>query len=138
MVDLDNIRKMIPSNLLPSTYEGRIESIDESLTKEGGQSIRINVAIITPKKFQGELTMIMIRIPKALTGAGQGDMLLKFIRKMGYTNTDMLIGNDYVFERHSLKELAKETGRRIPASFTEHPRHYPVRPIPVTEPTEPS
>lgn len=137
MVDLEQIKKIIPSNLLPSTYEGIVESIDEKLTKEGGRSLHINVELITPEKFKGELSVIMIRIPKALTGTGQGDMLLKYMKAMGYTDTEALIGNAYVFEKHSLKELAKSTGRRIPASFTEHPRHYPVRGIEQAQPDEP-
>jgi len=138
LVDLDLIKKIIPSNLLPDTYEGIVDSIDEKPTKEGGRSLHITVEMITPEKYKGELTVIMIRLPKALTGMGQGDLLLQYMRKLGYTNTDSLIGNAYVFEKHSLKELMKSTGRRIPASFTEHPRHYPVRGIEQPQPAEPA
>lgn len=139
MVDLGRIRQIVPSNLLPSTYEGIVESIDESVpTKEGGRSLRFNIELITPEKFKGELTTIMIRIPKALTGMGQGDMLLSYMKKLGYTDTEALVGNAYVFEKHSLKELMQSTGRRIPASFTEYPRHYPVRALEIEQPEEPA
>ena len=138
LVDLELIKKILPSNLLPSTYEGIVSSIDEKPTKEGGRSLHITVELVTPEKYKGELTVIMIRLPKALTGMGQGDLLLKYMRAMGYTNTDMLLNNAYVFEKHSLKELMKSTGRNIPASFTEHPRHYPVRAIEQPQPDEPA
>jgi hypothetical protein len=76
---------------------------------------------------KGDVTVIMFRVAKALTGRGQTDLLLHYMRKLGFTDTANLVGNTYQWERKSLSELAKLTGASIPASFNENPRHYPVK-----------
>ncbi len=139
MVDLAKIKKVVLSSDLPDTFNGVCKSIEEKGTKEGGKSLSVVVTITEPKEWtiiqegkrakvhtEGMDTVIMYRLPKALTGRGQGDMLLRYMRdSLGFTDTAQLIGNHYVWERHSITEL----GTKLPPSFTENPRHYPIKKI---------
>lgn len=136
LVDLGKIRKVLLASELPAIFTGIVKDIEEKGTKEGGQAINVTVAIETPKVHEmlvegemqkvnvaGRETAIMYRIPKALTGRGQGDLLLKCMREMGFTDTAKLMNHKVKFQRLSLRETIAPD---LPASFHENARHYPV------------
>lgn len=136
MVDLLKIPMVILSSDLPESFSGKVLEIEEKSTKEGGSSINLTVEITETKAIpimiegkqemvnvKGRKTNIMYRIPKARTGRGQGDLLLKYLRGLGFTDTQKLMNNEYIFERHSLTEIDPN----FPFAKTENPRHYPIK-----------
>lgn len=133
MVNLNEIPRVILSSDMPDKFTGVVKKVEEQRTKEGGRSLEITILVKSPasiKNKEGNTvqaldrnTMVMYRLPKALTGRGQGDMLLKFMHDIGYEDTDDLIDKEFVWERHTLADL----GSTLPAGFNPNPRHYPVK-----------
>ena len=135
MVRRDEIPTSVLSSDLPESFTGKVNKVEEALTKEGGKSITLDTTITSntdvtlykdgkayTESVKGKPTNIMYRIPKTITGKGQGDILFNCMEKMGIVDTKELANKEFVFNRIALRSI----NPKMPVSFQEIPRHYPV------------
>lgn len=137
MVNFDEQKRVLLASDLPDEFNGTVTSIEEGVTKEKGKSITFNITITAPKTHKlyvdgklteteifGQETQVMYRLPKALTGKGQGDLLFKCMREMNLGgNTTNMINKEYVWKRIALRTI----NPTLPTTYNENPRHYPIR-----------
>ncbi len=135
MVNRNEIPIVVLSSDLPDNFTGLVTKVDESTTKEGGKSVILDVTITSNTEIRtfkegkenienvsGKPTNIMYRIPKALTGKGQGDILFDSMDRCNIKDTKQLVNKEYNFQRISLRSV----NPKLPATFMENARHYPV------------
>lgn len=109
----------IPKQRLASDYGETFKATVLSMTKaEGRTGPQIKVELVevgTNKTFT-----TVYKIPKALTGKGQLDLLLSQLNKLGLHLKEMQ-GKTFEWKKMSLKELDPKT------TMTGFDRHYPVK-----------
>ena len=110
---LDSIPVQVSLDQVPPEFIGTVTQETEGVTKQGGKKLSWAVTMSNGSKIN-----LGWKVPKALTGKGQFDLLIKHLTELKIVDTKDAVGRTFRFKREAL------TG-----PMQGNPRHYPIEQI---------